>query len=59
MIKDVRNEFVSPYAAREDYGVVIDGDAVDETATLALRRRMRDARQWHEPPVYSWGLAAK
>ena len=59
VLKDVRNEFVSVKAAREDYGVIIEDDAVDETATIALRRQMRDARRWHEPPIYSWGLAAK
>jgi N-methylhydantoinase B len=59
--KDVRNEFVGERAAREDYGVVIAGGAVDEIETLALRRQMRDARNWHEPPTYSWGarLAAE
>ena len=59
VLKDVMNEFVSVRAARDDYGVAVEGDAVDETATVALRRQMRDARRWHEPPVYSWGLAAK
>jgi N-methylhydantoinase B len=59
VLKDVRNEFVSEGAAREDYGVVIAGGAVDEAATGALRQRMRAARNWAEAPVYSWGLAAK
>ena len=59
VLKDVRNEFVSVATAREDYGVVIANDAVDEAETTALRGRMRDARNWNEPPVYDWGLAAK
>jgi N-methylhydantoinase B len=59
VLKDVRNEFVSLAAAHEDYGVVISGNAVDEVATAALRRQMREARNWAEAPVYSWGLAAK
>jgi N-methylhydantoinase B len=59
VLKDVRNDFVSEKSAREDYGVVIAGDAVDAAATAALRRQMRDRRNWGEPPVYNWGLAAK
>ena len=59
VLKDVRNDFVSEGAAREDYGVVFAGEAVDEIETAALRRQMRHARNWGEPPVYSWGMAAK
>jgi N-methylhydantoinase B len=59
VLKDVRNEFVSLEAAREDYGVVIVGNAVDLAATEALRRQMRATRNWAEAPTYSWGLAAK
>jgi len=59
VLQDVRNEFVSEQAAREDYGVVIAGDAVDKAATTALRRQLRDGRNWAEAPVYSWGIAAK
>ena len=59
MLRDVRNEFVSSNAAREDYGVVITAGAVDEIATAALRRQMRDKRNWAKAPVYSWGMAAK
>jgi N-methylhydantoinase B len=49
VLKDVLNEFVSRRAAREDYGVVIAGDAVDEGATAALRAEMRAAR-WGDAP---------
>ena len=59
VLKDVRNDFVSERAAAEDYGVVLAGEAVDEVETQALRRQMRDRRNWGEPPTYSWGLAAK
>ena len=59
VLKDVRNEFVSVRGAREDYGVVIAGDTVEEAATAALRRQLRDRRNWGEPPTYNWGLAAK
>jgi N-methylhydantoinase B len=59
VLKDVRNEFVSAHAAREDYGVILIGDTVDADATIALRRQMRDARNWGEPPTFSWGMAAK
>jgi N-methylhydantoinase B len=41
VLRDVRCGFVSEEAAREEYGVVIRGDAVDEAATEALRREMR------------------
>jgi N-methylhydantoinase B len=58
VLTDVRNEFVSLRAAREDYGVVLGGQplAVDAAATAALRQRMRAARKWGEVPVYSRGL---
>jgi N-methylhydantoinase B len=61
VLKDVRNEFVSPRAARADYGVVIAGDAIDMAATVTLRQRMGTARSWDVRPVYSWGkrLAAE
>lgn len=59
VLRDVLNEFVSETSARGDYGVVLSGKAVDEAATRALRRQMRERRNWAEPPVYDWGLAAK
>jgi N-methylhydantoinase B len=37
VLEDVRRGFVSPAMAREEYGVVLDGDAIDEAATRALR----------------------
>ncbi len=59
VLQDVMNGFVSLAGARDDYGVVIAGDAVEAAATTALRRQMRTARNWAEAPVYSWGIAAK
>jgi N-methylhydantoinase B len=59
VLNDVRNEFVTERAARADYGVVLGGNSVDEAATTAVRGQMRDRRNWGDPPVYSWGLAAK
>jgi N-methylhydantoinase B len=40
VLADVRQGFVSAEAARGSYGVVLDGDDVDEDATLALRQSM-------------------
>jgi len=56
--KDVRDEFVSPRAAREEYGVVVTSDplAVDEPATKALRVKMREQRNWDTVPIYDWGV---
>ncbi len=48
VLEDVLDEYVSPAAAREDYGVVITGEGmaarVDEAATAALRRAARRRR---------------
>jgi N-methylhydantoinase B len=57
VLTDVRNELVSPAAAGDDYGVVLDavGDAIDVRATEILRTRLRAERSradtiaWHEP----------
>jgi N-methylhydantoinase B len=56
VLYDVRNEFVSIDAARRDYGVVLGGNPlrVDESATQALRVRLRAARNWDGPPAISW-----
>jgi N-methylhydantoinase B len=56
VLHDVRNEFVSVAAARDEYGVVLLTDPlrVDETATLTLRAKLRAARPWTEPPPISW-----
>jgi N-methylhydantoinase B len=54
VLQDVRNEFVSLAAAREDYAVVLDPSTwtVDEEATRKLRADRRAARAWaHTPSV--------
>ncbi|MDE0762883.1 MAG: hydantoinase B/oxoprolinase family protein [Cellvibrionales bacterium] len=38
VLQDVQYGLVSPEAARDSYGVVLDGDTVDEVATAALRK---------------------
>lgn len=47
VLRDVHNEYVSPEAARRDYGVVLaaDDQTVDEAATQALRATMRAERE--------------
>jgi N-methylhydantoinase B len=42
VLDDVRNGYVSPESAENDYGVIIDTDIweVDEPATKKLRQRM-------------------
>jgi N-methylhydantoinase B len=42
---DVLEELVSRLAAREHYGVVLQGDVVDEAASKALREWMRSKRK--------------
>jgi N-methylhydantoinase B len=58
VLKDVRNDFVSPDAAREDYGVVLTDDppVVDEAATRELREAMRTRRGDRPVPIYNWGI---
>jgi N-methylhydantoinase B len=49
VLADVRGGFVSPEAARAEYGVALsaDGRAVDEAATRTLRARRYPARLFH------------
>jgi N-methylhydantoinase B len=55
VLADVRSGLVSPLRAREDYGVVIDGDAVDAAATDALRAERRQGG-WPEEPAFGFGV---
>jgi N-methylhydantoinase B len=52
VLRDVRNELLSPAKARFDYGVVIDTVrwAVDAAATEKHRAQIRAARAWREVP---------
>jgi N-methylhydantoinase B len=56
VLKDVRNELVSLFAAASDYGVVIDPHnwTVDAAATQRLRADIRAARGWSEVPKVLW-----
>ncbi len=47
VLADVLGDFVSPDSARVDYGVVIDGRAIDEAATAARRRDRHPAKMFH------------
>ena len=57
VLKDVRNEYVSVRAAREEYGVVVDPEtwSVDEAATAALREDIRRKRDRPEAPFIDRG----
>ena len=52
MLRDVRNELLSPQRALADYGVVIDLAAwtVDEAATGRRRAEIAKARGWTAVP---------
>jgi len=56
VLKDVRNEFLSPAKAQADYGVVIDTRAwtVDAAATARLRASIASRRGWSEVPKVQW-----
>jgi N-methylhydantoinase B len=57
--RDVRNELVSPRAAKDDYGVVVDeAGVVDVGATERLRVQLRAKRGWREVPKVSRGSPA-
>jgi N-methylhydantoinase B len=52
VLREVRNELLSPAKAEADYGVVIDTVrwAVDAAATTARRADIRASRGWHTVP---------
>ena len=56
VLKDVRNELLSPAKALRDYGVAIDTAAwkVDAAETRRKREEMRRARGWREVPKVQW-----
>ncbi|HEY4637556.1 MAG TPA: hydantoinase B/oxoprolinase family protein, partial [Burkholderiales bacterium] len=53
VLRDVRNELLSPAKARADYGVVVDTGrwTIDAAATGAERARIRAARGWRKVPT--------
>jgi len=52
VLKDVRNELLSPSKAAADYGVIIDVNrwTVDATATKRRRAEIAARRGWREAP---------
>ena len=56
VLRDVRNELVSPEAAERDYGVVVDTGrwAVDAAATGRLRAERQAARTEETLPFVAW-----
>jgi N-methylhydantoinase B len=56
VLKDVRNELLSPEKAADDYGVVVDTQhwAIDEAATAKRREELRRARGWDVVPKVQW-----
>jgi N-methylhydantoinase B len=56
VLRDVRNELLSPQKAEADYGVVIDVKTwrVDDTATKKRRDAIRAARGWRDVPKVQW-----
>jgi len=52
VLRDVRNELLSPEKAERDYGVVIDTKAwrVDAAATAKRRAGIQASRGWRETP---------
>ncbi len=55
VLRDVRNELVSPAAARDEYGVVLDPTTatVDLAATAARRAELAGHRGWRVVPAVS------
>ena len=56
VLRDVRNELLSPEKALADYGVVVDTGkwTVDAEATGRRRSEIRKARGWTEAPKVQW-----
>jgi N-methylhydantoinase B len=56
VLRDVRNELLSPAKALSDYGVVVDTAnwTVDGEATARRRDEIRRARGWTETPKVQW-----
>ena len=56
VLRDVRNELLSPAKAADDYGVVVDTALwiVDEKATAVRRAEIRRVRRWRQVPKVQW-----
>jgi N-methylhydantoinase B len=53
VLRDLRNEFISPTVAREAYGVVQEDGRMDKVATQCLRDQLRMTRDWTTTPAVS------
>jgi N-methylhydantoinase B len=51
VLRDVRNELLSPAKALADYGVVIFQNQIDPAATVKRRDEIRRNRGWREVPA--------
>jgi N-methylhydantoinase B len=51
VLADVVDDKISVTAARDIYGVVMDGDRVDEAKTIRLRDTLRETRPAISPPA--------
>src|SRR2546429_4374243 len=51
VLRDVRNELLSPARALTDYGVVVAEKEIDTEATAKRRAEMRAARGWRGVPA--------
>src|SRR5207237_501584 len=51
VLRDVRNELLSPAKAAADYGVIIASGKVDSAASTKRRAEIRAARGWREVPA--------
>jgi len=51
VLRDVRNELLSPAKAAADYGVVVRNKQIDAAATARARAEIRAARGWREVPA--------
>jgi N-methylhydantoinase B len=56
VLRDVRNELLSPEKAAADYGVIVDVTtwSVDDAATAISRDAIRKARRWTTVPKVQW-----
>lgn len=52
VLEDVQNELITSSYARDVYGVVIDQETVDESATAALRNALRKSGSYKSAYLY-------
>src|SRR4051812_46500169 len=56
VLRDVRNELLSPEKAAADYGVIVNVRdwTIDQAATARRREEIRKARDWEAVPKVQW-----